>query len=499
MFRFRRKVYLDNNATTPIHRQVRRRICRVLAGSYGNPSSLYRIARDAAEILEESRRTVAATVGAEAEEIIFTGSASEANNQVLKTLLSLSSERNKVISSPIEHPSVMETLDYLAEQGLQVEFCPLDREGGMDMQALRELLDERTLALCCMAANNEIGVVQDIAAVAGLAKGHGALVISDCVQALGKIPLDVKALGVDYAVFSAHKIQGPKGVGALYVREGAPLKPLIHGGHQEGGLRAGTEGLHNIAGFAAACARVDKLLAASQRVHTVQQRLRDGIQALLPSVRFNSPQEGGLSNTLNVTFPGFDNAEMLAFLDYRGIGASAGSACNTGANTASHVLKAIGLSDEEARQTLRFSLCSETSTRQIDYALGALGDILQRRKLPVLMVSPRQLDETMLYNENLFIVDIRHGYDRKLLAGLPNSHEAKSIILKKYLHAIPKDKEILVVCQGGTDGPVAAYYLRSKGYRRVSFVMGGLVGWKLFQPALYRKLAGSNVSQLQEA
>jgi rhodanese-related sulfurtransferase len=160
------------------------------------------------------------------------------------------------------------------------------------------------------------------------------------------------------------------------------------------------------------------------------------------------------------------------------------------------VLKAIGLSDEQARQTLRFSLCAETKFSQIDYVLRTLSDFLQRRKLPVMMVSPRQLDETMLYNDNLFIVDIRHGYDRKLLLGLPNSHEAQAVILRKYLHEIPKDKEILVVCQGGTDGPIAAYYLRSKGYRRVSFVMGGIVAWKLFQPALYQKLAGENVSQL---
>jgi cysteine desulfurase len=473
-------------------------MCRVLSSVYGNPSSLYRLARDAATVLEESRNMVASAVGARPEEIIFTGSASEANNQVLKSLLHHPSKRKTLISTPIEHPSVMETLGYLREHGLRVVFCPVDRDGVILLEALQQLIDEDTLALCCMLANNEIGAVQDIPGLASLARKHGALMISDCVQALGKIPLDVKTLGVDYAIFSAHKIHGPKGVGALYVREDAPLTPLIHGGHQELGHRAGTEGLHNIAGFAAACSRLNEILLASDRVRAMKQRLQDGIQAILPSARFNCSQENRLPNTLSVTFPGFDNAEMIAFLDYRGIGASAGSACNTHANEASHVLKAIGLSEEEARQTMRFSLCAETSPRQIVYALKALGDFLQRRRLPVMMVSPRQLDETMLYNDNLFIVDIRHGYDRKLLSGLPNSHEAQAIILRKYMHAIPKNKEILVVCQGGTDGPIAAYYLRSKGYRRVSFVMGGLVAWKLFQPALYRKLAGKNISRLAE-
>lgn len=499
MFRFRRQVYLDNNATTPIDRGVRRRMCRVLAHCYGNPSSLYRLARDAASMLEESRLTIATAVGANPKEILFTGSASEANNQVLKSLLSHPSQRRTVISTPIEHPSVMETLAYLEDHGMQVVYCPVDSTGRVDRDALERLIDDDTLALCCMAANNEIGVVQDIPALVALANRHDTLVMSDCVQALGKIPLDVKALGVDYAIFSAHKIQGPKGVGALYVREGAPLTPLINGGHQEGGLRAGTEGLHNIAGFAQACSRVDKLLTWSGRVRASLQRLRDGILTILPSARFNSPSEEALPNTLSVTFPGFNNAEMIAFLDYQGIGVSAGSACNTHGNEASHVLKAIGLDEEAARQTLRFSLCAETSPRQIDYVLRVLRGFLLRRKLPVLMVSPRQLDESMLYNDNLFIVDIRHGYDRKLLEGLPNSHEAQAIILKKYLHVIPRDKDILIVCQGGTDGPIAAYYLRSKGFRRVSFVMGGLIGWKLFHPALYRKLAGSNISPLPEA
>jgi cysteine desulfurase len=473
-------------------------MCQVLANIYGNPSSLYRLAQDAHTILEESRGTVATALKAKPEEILFTGSASEANNQVLKSLLHQASDRGTVISSPIEHPSVMATLSYLQAQGLRVVFTPVARNGKVALDALKQLIDKDTLALCCMLANNEIGSVQDIPAMAELAHGHGALMVSDCVQALGKIPLDVKAMGIDYAIISAHKIQGPKGVGALYVREGAPLTPLIHGGHQEKGMRAGTEGLHNIAGFAKACTRVDKLLAASDRIRAMQTRLREGIQTILPSARFNSPQQGGLANTLNATFPGFDNAEMLAFLDYRGIGVSAGSACNTHANEPSHVLTAIGLSEEETRQSIRFSLCAETTPRQIGYTLRVLRDLLERRKLPVLMVNPRQLDETMLYNENLFIVDIRHGYDRKLLKGLPNSHEAKAVILKRYMKAIPKNKEILIVCQGGTDGPIAAYYLRSKGYRHVSFVMGGILGWKLLQPSRYRKLAGKNIHQLPE-
>lgn len=500
MFRFRRQVYLDNNATTRIDKAVLAKMNDVLAHCYGNPSSLYRLARNAAGILEESRQTVALTVGGTPGEIIFTGSASEASNQVLKSMSALvTAERNTIVSTPIEHPSVLETLDELSQRGLKVVHCPVDNAGRVVMAELERLVDARTLLVCCMAANNEIGVVQDIRAIAALAHRHGALMMSDCVQALGKIPVDVKDIGVDYAVFSAHKIHGPKGVGALYARDGAPLAPLIRGGHHERGLRAGTEGLHNIAGLAEACTQVGRLLAAADQVRALKDRLQGGIAAVLPAAKFNAPGSDGLPNTLSVTFPGYDNAEMIAFLDYHGIGVSAGSACNTHANEASHVLKAIGLGDEQARQTLRFSLSADTTAREIGYTLKVLRDYLERRKLPVVMVSPSHLDENMLYNQSLFILDIRYGYDRKVLAGLPNSHEASAVFLKKYLHAIPKDKDILVVCQAGTDGPVAAYYLRSKGYKRVSFVMGGIVGWKLFQPALYKKLGGQNVIQLQPA
>lgn len=499
MIRMRRRVYLDNNATTSVAPNVRKKIGDVLKNLYGNPSSAYLIARDAAAVLEDSRQAVARAVGAAPQEIIFTGSASEANNQVLKSFLPGSGQgKAKIISSPIEHSSVMATLEYLGGQGIDVVYCPVYNDGRLVLTALEAMVDEETALVCCMLANNEIGVVQDVVKVVEIARRHGALVMADCVQALGKIPVDVHGLDVDYATFSAHKIHGPKGVGALYVKAGSPLQPLIHGGHQEGNLRAGTEGLHNIAGFAEACRNIPEMLTKAGAMAELRNRFVREVAALQPGIRINSGAADRLPNTASITFPGFDNAEFLAYLDYHGIGASAGSACNTQDNAPSHVLTAVGLSAQEARQTLRFSLSTQTSPGEIRYTVAVLGDYLQRRNLPVTLVSPAQLDENMLFSDSLFVIDIRSGYDRRLLKGLPNAHQTTKAALKDSLHLIPGDKHVLVACQAGVDAPMAAYFLRSSGYRDVGFVMGGVLAWKLFQPELYKKFGDMNATSLEQ-
>ena len=501
MFRFRKIAYLDNNATTRPTPNVISQITKTLRKCYTNPSSNYLDARDASLLLEDSRQAVAESIGAYPEEIIFTSCASESNNQLLfSALQNASNGRNVIISSHIEHPSVINTLDFLQKNGNTVKYCPIDHQGRIIFNELESMVDDKTLLVCCMYANNEIGVLQDIGRIAALAHQKGAWIMSDCVQAFGKVPINVKALGVDFASFSAHKIHGPKGAGATFIRSGLPISPFIHGGHQENGLRAGTESVHNIAGFAEACRNIRQSLQAVPRITELRDRLASGIQQILPVARINSPhgkhRQRALCNTLNITLPGFDAAEAIAFLDYNGISVSAGSACNTQANEPSHVLKAIGLSDEESRQTLRFSLSKETTNQEISYSLEVLRDFLERRKLPVSMVRPDQLDENLLFNEQTFIVDIRYGYDRKILKGLPNSHETSFSELRANLNRLPRDKNILIICQGGTDGPVVAYHLRSKGFTNVSFVMGGMIGWKIFNASLYEKYAGMNKTSL---
>jgi cysteine desulfurase len=497
MLRLRRKVYLDNNATTPVSKAVVRKVNKILKTVYGNPSSLYRSAHDAAAVLDDSRVAVASAIGANPEEVIFTGSASEANNQILKSMLEITKgDRRHIISSPIEHQSVMETLRFLEKKGMAVQFCPVDREGRLITAELERMTSSKTLLICVMLANNETGVVQDLKKIVETAKKHGALVMSDCVQALGKISVNVQELGVDYAVFSAHKIHGPKGVGAIYVKEGSPILPFIHGGHQEHGLRAGTEGTHNIAGFAEACSKTPAMLDKAVFVKSNKNYFIKEIKQIKPDVIINSPIEHCLPNTLNITFPGLDNAAFMGFLDYYGIGVSAGSACNTQVNEPSHVLKAIGLSDEAARQTLRFSLSDRTTEHDIRYALSVISNYIKGDKLPVAMISPGQLNEDMLFHKDTFILDVRYWHDRKILKALPNAHEASTIFLGRYLYAVPKEKHVITVCQTGLDGPVAAYYLRSRGYKDVGFVAGGLASWRLVHPDLYEKFAGQNVTQL---
>ena len=495
MFQLRRTVYLDNNATTPVSKSVQKRMAQVLAHCYGNPSSLYQDARDAAMVLQESRETVARAINADPAEITFTGSATEANNNVLVCLAEhFAGKRGKIVSLPTEHASVLGTLDYLKTRGVAVEYCPVDDMGFARLDELEKLVDENTFLVCCMLANNETGVLQDVARVCELAHRKGALVLSDCVQALGKVPLDVGSLGIDYATYSAHKVHGPKGAGALYVKNGAPHLPFIHGGHQESGLRAGTESLHNIAGLACAFEDVPCLLKHAATIQGLRDRLVAGLRNIKPDIAVNSPEQRCLPNTASVTFPGIANAVLMAELDYYGIAVSAGSACNTQSDEPSHVLAAIGLTPDQARQTVRFSLSDRTTARDVRYALRAVANIVSGKSPAIAMISPAQLDQKILFDPSTYILDVRFWYDRLAVKGLPGAHESSFPFISRYVGKLPRDRNILVVCQAGANAPMVAYYLRSKGFRRLSFLMAGMVGWKAARPDLYLAYAGRDIA-----
>lgn len=500
VIRFKRNVYLDHNATTTVSRPVLRAMNRALAHRYGNPSSFYGMGRESAALIERAREQVASAIGADPHEITFTGSATESNNTVLKTLARhFYPEKTRIISTPIEHPSILNTLEFLETQGIVVEYCPVDRQGRVIVADLEQMIDEQTFLVCCMAANNEIGTIQDIRSIAQIAQRRGVLVLSDCVQALGKIPVDVHAWGIDYASFSAHKLYGPKGIGALYVKQGSPFAPFVHGGHQEGGMRAGTESLHNIAGFGAACEQVDELLAQAEKLGALKTEFVARLRQIKPDCVINSPEAGCVPNTLSVTFPGVENAGLLAMLDYNGIAVSAGSACSTGEDKPSHVLKAIGLSDQAARETIRLSLGTSTSSRDIGYTVNMLQKYLEGRTPHVNMITPALLNEAILFDEQTFILDVRPPDDRRRHKGLPNSHEAPQVLVKEYLDQIPKDKQIIVVCPGGGLSFMISYYLKAKGFKRVTNLRGGLDGWRKRRSDLYQKYAGQNVTKLQPA
>jgi len=500
LIRFNRHVYLDHNATTPVSDHVRNKMDKALKYHYGNPSSFYGIGRKSAGLLEEARQDVAIAIHADPSEVIFTACATESNNAVLKSVAAhFYPHKKKIISTPIEHPSVMNTLAYLESQGVVIEFCPVDGKGRIQLPELEKLVDEDTFLVCCILANNETGVIQDIKAVTKIARKQGALVLTDCVQALGKIPIDVHAWDVDYASFSAHKLYGPKGIGALYVKQGSPFAPLLHGGHQESGLRAGTESIHNIVGFGAACQQVDKLLAHDRQVRALRGQLIQRFKEAKPDCVINSPEADSecLPNTLSISFPGVENAGLMGILDYRGIAVSAGSACSTGEDTPSHVLKAIGLSDQAARETIRISLGYETSARDIQYTAQVVRDYLKGQISFVNMLAPAQLNETILFSEDAYILDVRPPDDRKKFKGLPNAHEVNPLYVERYLNQLPHDKQIVVYCPGGGLSVMISYYLKSKGFKRITNLRGGLDAWRKRRSDLYEKYAGQNVQVLE--
>jgi cysteine desulfurase len=379
---FNRNVYLDYNATTYLSSSVRKTMNRVMKYHWGNPSSGYQKGKTAFQIIENAREQVAKSIHAHSHEIYFTGSATESNNAVLKTLSNhFYPKKKKIISTPIEHPSVMNTLEFLETQGIIVQYCSVDRFGFISVKELEKLIDEDTFLICCILANNEIGTIQNIQEISAIAKLHNILVLSDCVQAFGKIPINVKEMGVDYATFSAHKLYGPKGVGGLYAKISSPLAPFIHGGHQEEGMRAGTESVHNIAGFGKACNQVRNLISYSNGIKLLKEHFIEQLIMVKPDIIINSPSENCLSNTISVTVPDINSRELMMMLDYYGISVSSGSACSTQLNKPSHVLKSIGLSDKLADETIRISLGKDTKKEDINYTIRIIEKYLKTNKI----------------------------------------------------------------------------------------------------------------------
>ncbi len=378
-------IYLDHNATTPLHPEVRKTLTEMM-NEYGNPSSLHRLGRAARQKIETARETIANFIGAFPDELIFVGSGSEANNTVLNSL-SCSSQacrlernlRDGIVTTAIEHPCVLETSRCLHERGNPVVYLNVDTQGKIDLDHLRSAVDENTALVSVMFANNEIGTIQDIKTIAEIVHSRGALFHTDAVQAVGKVPVNVRDLNVDFLTLSAHKIYGPKGIGALYVRRGTPFCPLIRGGHQERGRRAGTENSLGIVAFAKAIEmRALEMESESQRLIQYKQILRAGIERNIPDIRFNGHQTDSLPGTLNVSFEGAEGESILLYLDLEGIGVSTGSACASGSLDPSHVLLATGIGPELAHGSIRISMGRENTMDEINYTVEALTRVIKK-------------------------------------------------------------------------------------------------------------------------
>ena len=370
-------LYFDYNATTPCLPDLQKLASRFLKKD-GNPSSHYQPGRDAKEVVASAREQVSSFLGGDGGQILFTGSGTEANNQVLKSVLwrfLQTNEPTHVITSSIEHPSVLETLYWMERLGVELTVLPVDHKGCVSRETLIDSLRQETRLISIMMVNNETGGYLGIEPLIEIARERGILFHSDCVQVAGKAPISVDSLGLDFATISGHKFHGVKGVGALYVRDDSSLESLLHGGGQEFGFRAGTEPVFNIAMMGAAAQwMMDSGLEKMSEVRVLRDYLWAKLSSVCPNVVLNTPLDSAVSNTLNVSFPGHSSEGLIMRLDLEGICVSSGSACSTGTLSVSHVLTAMGCEHRES--AVRFSLGVLNTQLDVDRLLESLVQLL---------------------------------------------------------------------------------------------------------------------------
>jgi cysteine desulfurase NifS len=379
-----RRVYLDNNATSELADEARSEMLPYLESAHGNPSSIHRVGKDAKRAIEDARRQVAGLIGATQRRVIFTGGGSEADNLALKGIAFAHRERgNHIVTSTVEHPAVLQACAFLERFGYRVTYLNVDELGVVQPDELRSAIRDDTILVSVMMANNEVGTVQPIGELAAIAHERGVLFHTDAVQAAGKLRIDVDDLGVDMLTLSAHKFHGPKGVGALYVKKGVELEPLVHGGKQESSLRAGTENVAAIVGMGRAAELAKVAVRSADQVQARRDKLEAGVRALISGARLNGHPEQRLPNTVNMTLPGLRGESVVVALDQHGVSLSSGSACKSGSPEPTHVLIAMGRTEDEAHCSVRFSLSRYTSDEDVDDTLTMLGQILEEMETTV--------------------------------------------------------------------------------------------------------------------
>lgn len=374
------KIYFDHAATTSTRKEVVDIMLPYFTESFGNPSSVYEIARKNKQAVDEARQKTADLLGADFNEIYFTSGGTESDNWAIKGVAeSYKSKGNHIITSAIEHHAVLHTCQYLESKGYEVTYLPVDEYGQVNPEDVRKAIKDTTILISIMYANNEIGTIQPIEEIGRIAKERGVLFHTDAVQAMGHIPIDVKKANVDLLSFSGHKFHGPKGIGALYIRKGVRIKPLLHGGAQERNRRAGTENVPGIVGLAAA---LELAIRDMEENNKKMLELRDyiirGITERIEHVKLNGHPTKRLPNNINFTFDFIEGESLLLLLDSKGIYCSSGSACTSGSLDPSHVLLAIGLPHERAHGSLRITLGDENTKEEADYLLEVLPSVVQR-------------------------------------------------------------------------------------------------------------------------
>lgn len=375
-----KKIYMDHNATTPVHPAVVDAVLPFFGEHFGNPSSIHWAGREVKKGLETARESVASFLKCDPKEVVFTSGGSESDNLAIKGVCEAQRDKgNHIITTKVEHPAVLHTCEYMEKQGFQVTYLPVDMDGMINLDDLKNAVTDKTILITVMFANNETGTVFPIAEIGKIAREKRITFHTDAVQAAGKLPIDVDAINVDLLTISAHKLYGPKGVGALYVRKGTKMKPMIHGGPQERNRRAGTENVTGIVGMATACEIAMKDMDVENgRLLKLRERLHKGLTQRIDHVKLNGHPTLRLPNTLNVSFEYVEGESLLLNLDMEGVAASSGSACTSGSLEPSHVLTAMGLTHEVAHGSVRFSLGRANMEEDIDKIIEIMPSIVER-------------------------------------------------------------------------------------------------------------------------
>jgi cysteine desulfurase len=375
-------IYLDNCATAPLHPDVLKAMQPFLRHSFGNPSSTHALGRKAREAVEKARGKVADLIGADAAEIVFTSGGTEANNLAIQGIVRAGKDRgNHIVTSAIEHHAVLKTCQYLERSGITVTYLPVDHYGIVSPEDVRKALTDKTILISIMHANNEVGTIEPISEIGRTAAERGIPFHTDAVQSAGKVPLNVKEMNVDLLSISAHKFHGPKGIGALYIRGGISIDPILHGGGQERDMRSGTENVASIAGLGKACELAKETLAIRMdEIRKMRDALQERISAALSGLVINGHPVLRLPNCLSVSVPAIMAETIVRDLDARGIAVSAGSACTSHSIEISHVLAAMGLPKETAQGTVRLSLGIINTPDEIEYAAASFIEVVEKLK-----------------------------------------------------------------------------------------------------------------------
>lgn len=373
-----RTIYLDNNATTAVAPEVRDAMLPYLTDLYGNPSSMHTFGGQVGRAVEEAREKMAALLGAQPDEILFTSCGSESDNTALWSALQTQPEKRRIITTRVEHPAILSVCQYWERQGYHVTYLGVDSKGRLNLDEYAAALSEDTALVSVMMANNEVGNIYPVQKMAEMAREKGVLFHTDAVQAVGKVPFRLSETAIDMLSLSGHKLHAPKGIGVLYIRKGVRFRPFLRGGHQERGRRAGTENVPYIIGMGEAARLAAASMEAERRdVARLRDRLESGLLKAIPDCMVNGDEENRLPNTSNIAFKNVEGEAILLMLDRHGICASSGSACTSGSLEPSHVLRAMGIPFNYAHGSVRFSLSRYTTEDEVDYVIAHMPEVIQ--------------------------------------------------------------------------------------------------------------------------